>query len=178
MLEPENPAPVIRIIKTSSKYEFTVGDTVTWYISVENISDYPAYNITVTDDLTGDLWKIDVLEPGDSKTFAATTLTTASGYITNVAKITWTDGDDTPDAEETEEVKSGSDDAVVVVYEPVNPASDDEEDEDDDDDKVYNDNSVILATAPKTGDISGILTVISLTSLGGLILVNRKKDEE
>jgi LPXTG-motif cell wall-anchored protein len=37
---------------------------------------------------------------------------------------------------------------------------------------------VVLATAPKTGDISGILALISLTSLGGMILVNRKKDEE
>ena len=178
--EPVNYTPVVRIVKTASKANYTTGDTVTWYVSVENISDYPAYDVTVTDDLTGDVWKIDVLAPGESKTFAATTLTTASGYLTNVAKVTWADGDEIPDGEEPEEVKSGSDEVVVTVTDPVNPASDDDEDEDKDDkddNKAKDDPTVLRATAPKTGDISGILALISLTSLGGMILVNRKKDE-
>ena len=169
--EPEDPAPVLRIVKTSSKYLFATGETVTWYISVENISEYTAYNVVISDNLTGDVWKIAALEPGASRTFAATTETTAPGYITNVAIVNWTDGDDIPDAEETDEVKTGSDDAIVMIQDPTEITPQD-------DDVIIEDESVPLASAPRTGDISSLLAVISLASLGGMILLNRKKDEE
>ena len=40
------------------------------------------------------------------------------------------------------------------------------------------DEDVPLADAPKTGDITGVLALISLFSAGGLLVLNRKRDEE
>ena len=172
VVEPPNPAPVLRIVKTSSKYLFETGETVTWYISVENISDYTAYDVVLTDELTNDRWVIGTLEPGAVRTFATTTKTTEAGSITNVAVVTWTDGDETPDAEETEEIKRGSDDALVIVEDPA-PGNDPAPQ---DDDTVIEDEDVPLADVPKTGDISGVLAAVSLISLGGIFLLKKKED--
>ena len=180
VVEPPNPAPVLRIIKTSSKYRFTTGETVTWYISVENISEYTAYEVVVVDELTKDRWYVGTLEPGAARTFAATTQTAAAGSITNVAVVTWTDGDETPDAEETDEVKRGSDDALVIVEDPaptVDPTPNvDPIPQNDDGDIIIEDEDVPLADAPKTGDISGVLAAISLLSFGGMVLLKKKED--
>ena len=173
---PVNPAPLLQIIKTSNKYLFTTGETITWYITVKNVSQFPAYNVVVTDELTNDYWYVGTLEPGASRTFTAITETVTAGGITNVAVVTWTDGDDTPDNQEPNEIKRNSDDAPAIVEDPapvvefpVVPANDE---------VIIEEEDVPLAAAPKTGDISGILAAISLFSLGGMVVLNRKKDEE
>ena len=174
---PEDPAPVLTIIKTSSKYLFETGETVTWYISVYNGSGYTAYNVVLTDELTGDTWRIGTMEPGAYRNFAVTSETTEPGSITNVAVVTWTDGDDIPDVEEHDEIKRGSDDALVIVQDPA-PVEDIPVPQNDDGDIIIEDEDVPLAAAPKTGDISGILMAINLISLSGMFLLKGKKEEE
>ena len=174
---PEDPAPVLTIIKTSSKYLFETGETVTWYISVYNGSGYTAYNVVLTDELTGDTWRIGTMEPGAYRNFAVTSETTEPGSITNVAVVTWTDGDDIPDVEEYDEIKRGSDDALVIVQDPA-PVEDIPVPQNDDGDIIIEDEDVPLAAAPKTGDISGILMAINLISLSGMFLLKGKKEEE
>lgn len=44
------------------------------------------------------------------------------------------------------------------------------------DEVVILDEEVPLADTPKTGDITGILAILSALSAGGLLVLNRKKE--
>lgn len=115
---PVNYSPVLSVEKTADKASYKAGETITWSIVVTNVSEYTAYNISVIDELTGDSWSIDSLAPGASRSFTATTEGAAAGSIQNVAVATWEDGDEIPDAEEPNEIKSTSDDEIALVADP------------------------------------------------------------
>ena len=118
---PENYAPFVSIVKSADKDSYEVGETVTWTITVTNTGTDTAYDILVTDPLTGESWEIDYLAPGESFNLTATAVAGQAGILENTVTVTWTDNDEIPDADETDEEKSTSDTETVTVEEPVLP---------------------------------------------------------
>ncbi|MBQ6636326.1 MAG: InlB B-repeat-containing protein, partial [Lachnospiraceae bacterium] len=81
---------------------YPAGSTIEYKITVTNDGDFTINDITVTDDLTGDKWTVDSLEPGESKGFNAdytvTEADVAAGEVVNVATASGTSTDpDSPD---------------------------------------------------------------------------------
>ena len=81
---------------------YPAGSTIEYKITVINDGDYTITDIAVTDELTGDEWTVESLEPGESKDFAAdytvTEADVAAGEVVNVATASGTSTDpDSPD---------------------------------------------------------------------------------
>ena len=64
-----------------------VGSSVEWTYVVENTGNVVLYNITVTDDMIGDICTIDSLEPGESHTCYATGIVEPGQYA-NLGTVT------------------------------------------------------------------------------------------
>ena len=81
---------------------YKLGETVSYKITVVNDGNLTITEITVTDERTGDEWKIDSLTPGESKEYTTSTTVTEddilSGHIINEATATGKSPDpDKPD---------------------------------------------------------------------------------
>ncbi len=74
---------------------YTVGETISYKVTVINDGDVTVTDIKVEDALTGDKWTIDSLDPGAEKSFTTsykvTEADSKAGYVTNVAKVTGPD---------------------------------------------------------------------------------------
>ena len=116
---PVNYTPVVRVEKTADKEVYEHGETITWTITVKNVSEHTAYNVAVVDELTGDTWTIAELAPGAEQGFTATTENAAPGSIKNVVAVSWDDNDEIPDGEEPNEIKKTGDEIVVSVNDPI-----------------------------------------------------------
>ncbi|WP_304583225.1 DUF7507 domain-containing protein [Aristaeella hokkaidonensis] len=83
--DPEDPNGHLTVIKetTSETPEggYKLGETLNYKITVVNDGNLTITEITVTDDRTGDAWKIDSLKPGDSKEFEASTTVTEEDIL-------------------------------------------------------------------------------------------------
>lgn len=81
--------PSITIVKTADKASASVGETVVYTFLVTNTSEVTLTNITVTDNVLGDLGKIDKLEPGKSGTksvnYVVPAAAATAGTVVNVA---------------------------------------------------------------------------------------------
>lgn len=87
--------PSIDIEKTADKTSASVGETVVYTFVVTNTSDVTLKNITVTDNVLGDLGKIDSIEPGKSFTktvnYVVPATAATAGTIRNVATACFAD---------------------------------------------------------------------------------------
>ena len=104
---------------TAPEGGYTVGSTIKYKITVVNDGNLTITDITVTDELTGDEWKVESLAPGSSKDFTTSyTVTEAdaeAGAVVNVAAATGTSPD--PDKPEVP-VEDGTVTDNVVPPEP------------------------------------------------------------
>ena len=182
-------APILSITKKAKKSTYKVGQTIKWTITVKNIGDDTAYDVVVVDDLTGDEWYIEALEPGAQKSFTATMKNAKAGTVKNVAVVTWDDGDEVPNEEETDEVRSDSDKETVKVEKRVDPIVTPDEAEatkptekDDpagqNDEVEIPDEDVPMGSAPKTGDISTLWIALSGISAAGMIVLGKKREDD
>ena len=98
---------------------YPVGATIEYKITVVNDGNLTITDITVTDELTGDEWKVESLAPGESKDFTASyTVTEADaevGEVVNVATAAGTSPD--PDKPEVP-TEDGVDPEPVAPVEP------------------------------------------------------------
>ena len=88
--------------KPADGVAYKLGEEITYKITVLNDGNLTITNIMVTDELTGDKWAIDSLEPGESKEFTAKYVVTEAdvlkGEVLNVATGKGTSPDpDKPD---------------------------------------------------------------------------------
>ena len=92
--DPEDPNGHLTVIKeTTSTPEdekgYAEGEVISYKITVENDGNLTITEINVIDELTGDKWPIDSLEPGATKEFETTYTVTAAdaaaGEVLNVA---------------------------------------------------------------------------------------------
>ena len=132
--------------------KFLEGETIEYKITVKNDGNLTAYDVVVTDELTGDEWTIDELAPDEEKVFTASYTVTAAdaekGTVVNTATATGsTIGDDpivTPGTTET------------PVDKPV--------------------------PVPKTGDESNLplwtATMAMSAAAIGFVLIKKKREEE
>lgn len=71
---------------------YTLGETITYAVTAVNDGNLTLKNVTVTDELTGDTWKIETLAPGESRTFEAKYVVKEAdmknGTVKNVATAT------------------------------------------------------------------------------------------
>ena len=89
---PDAGMAVIGITKIASQPLFSsVGQVVTYIITIENQGNLTLSNIEVTDDLTGDIFNVDTLMVGASESFTVMYTITAvdflGGIVTNVATV-------------------------------------------------------------------------------------------
>ena len=198
--------PVLDIVKTADKATYKVGETITWTIKVTNISNDTAYDVKIVDETTGDSKNVGTLAPGASDTLTVTTKATAAGQVSNTAVTTWTDNDEIPDEDETDEPKKDKDEEIVEVEEPeteptepetepTEPETEPTEPETEPTEPVVEipdeevpldrepeveipDEDVPLADVPKTGDMSVILAILAAASGAGMAGLNLRKKEE
>ena len=122
--EPEEILPAYTIVKaTTSKAKdedgkYTAGETITYKITVTNTGNITLSNIVVSDELTGDEWTIESLDPGDAKEFTTSYVVTeadaAAGKVVNVATGTAEDPrNPEPDPDDP--------DSEVPEYPPLEP---------------------------------------------------------
>ena len=75
--------------KSANPKGYVEGETITYKITVKNDGNLTITEITVTDELTGDEWKIDSMAPGDEKEYETSYTVTAkdveAGEVLNVA---------------------------------------------------------------------------------------------
>ena len=106
---------------------YAEGEEITYAITATNDGNLTITDITVTDELTGDEWKIESLEPGKSQNFEAKHTVTAddvtAGSVVNVATATGTSPD--PDKPEVP-VEPGEDPETTTPTLTVNYWMDDE----------------------------------------------------
>ena len=206
--EPVDYAPVLSITKTADKAVYEIGETVTWTITVTNTGSDTAYDVVITDPLTGDTWEIDYLAAGESYTVTVTATALEAGSLANTAIVNWTDNDEIPDEDETDEPKTGSDTETVTIEEPevtepepteseptepapseTDPVESDPTEPDPQPDKPNDnygidpyadipDEDVPLADVPVTGDISLLWAALSIFSGAALVAVNTKRKED
>ncbi len=115
---------------------YSLGEEITWNVTVINDGNLTITDITVTDELTGDEWTIESLAPGEeSEVFTASYTVTENdienGSVLNVATAKGTSPDpDNPDVP----VTPGEDEEPSYRYFPLDeeivPNNDDEEDPD------------------------------------------------
>jgi len=81
--------PSISIVKTANVESASVGDTVVYTFVVTNTSEVTLTDISVVDNVLGDLGKIDKLEPGESGTksvdYVVPAAAATAGTVVNVA---------------------------------------------------------------------------------------------
>jgi len=63
--------------------EVCYGDEIVWYITVTNTGNVPLYDVVITDELTGDLWTIDVLPVEGVEVFTTTAYPTGEYELTD-----------------------------------------------------------------------------------------------
>ena len=108
--------------KTTNVADGTVvqmGDTITYTVTAQNDGNISMKNVVVTDELLGQTWNVDVLEPMQTVTFTQDYVVTQAdsnrGYVTNVATATAeTDDPDNP--------TPGGDDEVTTPVETQTPS--------------------------------------------------------
>ena len=99
----EAPNPSLSVEKSTTSEpangeSYALGEEITYEIVVTNDGNLTITNITVKDDLTGDSWTIDALEPGASKTYEASyTVTEADILNGSVVNEATADGDNESD---------------------------------------------------------------------------------
>lgn len=104
-IEDKNGHLTVEKVTTSSPSNgksYSLGETITYKISVTNDGNLTIINIKVTDELTGDEWTIESLAPGETKDFETTYVVTeqdiVNGEVLNVATATGLSPDnDSPD---------------------------------------------------------------------------------
>ena len=106
----------------------TVGEIITYTITVTNSGNLTLTNIVVTDDLTGDSWNVASLAPNASQTFTATYTITSQdmllNQVRNVVRVIGNSPDDTDVEEEGEETVTNNGDISVKVYNAISPNND------------------------------------------------------
>ena len=107
-LDPNAFNPMLTTEKTAdvSFYE-AVGDIINYTIEVTNSGNITLYNVSIIDDLTGDMFSIDTLMVGQSETFmvdyTVTQMDMDNGIITNIVTVTAEDPNGDPIDDEAEE---------------------------------------------------------------------------
>nr|MCR5006139.1 DUF11 domain-containing protein [Clostridiales bacterium] len=146
----------------NEKDSYTEGDTIEYEITITNDGNMTLKNITVSDELTGDEWKIDELAPGKSETFNAEYKVTAedakAGSVKNVATATG----ETVDPDGEPEIEPGETDTPIEEKPEEKPEEPD---------------------VPKTGDATDMgpwaaMMVTSMAGAGIVMMLKRKKEEE
>ncbi|MBQ5954132.1 MAG: DUF11 domain-containing protein, partial [Lachnospiraceae bacterium] len=152
----EDPKPELTITKevTNAPAEgskFKEGETIEYKITVKNSGNLTAYEITVTDELTGDEWTIEELAPGAEKVFKATYKVTpedaVAGSVVNTA---------------TAKGKTKGDEPVVTpgtVETPIEQPK-------------------LPKTGDDTGLYRWIATMAMSAAALGFVLIKRKREEE
>ena len=185
--EREDFSPILSVAKTADKAIYEVGETITWTITVKNVSEYTAHGVEILDEMVGGYWLINTLEPGAERSFVVTTEAKESGTVKNTVAVSWDDGDEIPTDEELEEIKDATDEEIVEVKEPTpvipNPTetapTEDREPVAVEVEIEIPDEDVPLANAPKTGDISIVWIALAGISAAGMILLSgKRKDDE
>ena len=97
----QNPKMTVNKVTTSTPKDpkgYAEGEKITYKITVKNEGNVTISDITVTDKLTGDEWKIDSLAPAGEKSFETTYKVTKadaeSGEVLNVATVKGNPPDD------------------------------------------------------------------------------------
>ncbi len=72
--------------------KYKAGDTINYLITVTNVGNVPLTEVLVRDELTGDMWTLAVLQPGEVKSYEASYTVTeedaGEGNVRNVAVVT------------------------------------------------------------------------------------------
>lgn len=180
--EVQNYSPVLRVELTADRAAYEAGETVTWTVTVRNVSFFTAYDVVVTDELTDDVWVIGALYPGAALSFCTATEQAPEGEIWNTVVASWDDGDEISNETETEEVKHAAAQASVTVSAPaappvstVPPASNQPSAHGGEIEIL--DEDVPLADVPLTADISALWLALSCFSAGGAYLLGCRKRE-
>ena len=122
--DPKNSHLTVEKVATSEPKNgtgYAEGEKITWKITVTNDGNMTIKNVTVTDELTGDEWTIEALEPGESKEFEAEYTVTADdvkeGSVVNTATATGEDPDgDEPGSDPgTDEEKTDNPKAHLTI---------------------------------------------------------------
>ena len=189
--ERENFTPVLSVVKTADKATYEVGETITWTITVKNVSEHTAHGVEILDEMVGGYWLIHTLEPGAERSFVVNMEAKEAGTLKNTVVVSWDDGDEIPTEEENEEIKDVTDEEIVdikeptpVIPDPVDPRptepapTEDDEPVAQDDEIEIPDEDVPLANAPKTGDISALWILLAGISGGGMLLLGKKREDD
>ena len=177
--EVQNYSPVLRVELTADKTDYETGETITWTVTVRNVSFFTAHDVVVTDELTDDIWVIGALYPGAALSFHTATEDAAEGEVWNTVTASWGDGDGIPDETEAEEVKSAAAQASVTVKTPaapaapVNPPAPYDPSAHSGEIDIF-DEDVPLADVPLTADISALWLALSGLSACGAWLLGGK----
>ena len=99
----EDPKPHLTVTKEATSKPaddaaYKAGEKVSYKITVINDGNLTITNVKVTDDLTGDEWKVDALAPGESKEFKTEyTVTKEDALAGSVKNVATADGDNPSD---------------------------------------------------------------------------------
>ncbi len=101
-INPHLTVTKVATTKPANGTAYALGETIKYQITVTNDGNLTITNVVVTDELTGDQWTVESLEPGASKTFETeyevTQVDILAGSVVNVATATGTSPDpDEPD---------------------------------------------------------------------------------
>ena len=179
----QNYSPVLRVELTADKTVCEAGETITWTVTVRNVSFFTAHDVVVTDELTNDVWVIGALYPGAALSFHTTTEQVPAGEVWNTVIASWDDGDEILNEAETEEAKSAAAQVSVTVKAPAAPSAPAEPPAPYDPSQ-YNgeieifDEDVPLADVPLTGDFSAVWLALSVLSAGGAYLLDGRRRKE
>ena len=160
----------ISVVKTSDVEEgekVALGETITYTIVVTNEGNVPFHNVVVTDEWTGDVWTIEVLDVDETVTFTTTYVVTSDDIL--AGKVV---NEVTVEADEIEDPKNPDD--------PKKPEDDD--DEEDETDDVDYELEVIKTSDVKEGETVGlgetITYTIAVTNKGNVPYYNVKVVDE
>ena len=83
---PEDPRPAIKVVKTTTNNpdhsrKFKLGETIEYSITVTNTGNVMLTDVKVEDELTGDVWTVASLAPGESKTFTTSHVVTEEDVL-------------------------------------------------------------------------------------------------
>jgi uncharacterized repeat protein (TIGR01451 family) len=84
--ETEKSQPHLTLTKTTTstpqnKDGYTKGETITYRIKAENDGNVELRDIKVEDPLTKDIWSIESLQPGESKTWTTSYIVTEADQV-------------------------------------------------------------------------------------------------
>lgn len=164
----ESPNPGLYLEKTSDKEgEVKLGETLKYTVRVLNNGNETLTDVTVTDEMTGDVWEAGTLKPGESRTFETKyTVTEADlrkGSVLN--RVTATGKD--PDGKEPPVVPGETEDPVRKTADSAAPGG-------------GKATPTAKVTSVKTGDASKpelylILVLAALAAAAGAGAAGRKK---